>query len=115
VWLASFSPEIVASWSSYERRVFLGTNWEQAGSDCETFHAVQERLPIAARTHTTSIFFPDDGCMCPCLQSERQASTILTGFIYIFFQPNKHPFCFSNETRVPVHLTSRACYKLMFI
>ena len=66
---------------------------------------------MVARTHTTSIyFFSDNGCMCPCLlQSERQASTILP-VLFIFFQPNKHSFCFSNETHVPVHLGLHACY-----
>jgi hypothetical protein len=50
VFAVLFVSDIATSWSSYERLVSIGANWEQAGSDFETFHGSinQECIPMAA-------------------------------------------------------------------
>jgi hypothetical protein len=59
VFAVLFISDIATSWSSYERLVSTGANWEQVGSDFKTFHGGinQERIPMAARIDTTSSIF----------------------------------------------------------
>jgi thiamine biosynthesis protein ThiC len=58
-----FVSDIAMSWSSYERLVSTGANWEHAGSDFETFHGGinRERITMAAHTDTASSFFSSMG------------------------------------------------------
>jgi hypothetical protein len=68
VFAVLFVSNIATSWSSYERlvstganweKVGSGANWEKVGSDFKTFHGGinQERIPMAARIDTTSSIF----------------------------------------------------------
>jgi hypothetical protein len=54
-----FVSDIAMSWSSHERLMSPGANWEQAGSDFETFHGGtnREHIPMAARIDTASSIF----------------------------------------------------------
>jgi thiamine biosynthesis protein ThiC len=59
VFVVLFASDIATSWLSYECLVSTGANWEQAGSDFETFHSGinRERIPMAARIDTASSIF----------------------------------------------------------
>jgi hypothetical protein len=54
-----FVSDIATSWSSHERLMSPRANWEQAGSDFETFHGGtnRERIFMAAHIDTASSIF----------------------------------------------------------
>jgi hypothetical protein len=59
VFAVLFILDIATSWSSYERLVSTGANWEQVGLDFETFHNGMnwEHIPMAARIDTVPSTF----------------------------------------------------------
>jgi hypothetical protein len=92
-----FVSDIATSWSSYERLMPTGANWEQAGSDFEAFHSDinRERIPMAARIDTASSIFSS---MAESVHAFSKSIGKLQLYHLFYSFPNRISTCLPNET-----------------
>jgi hypothetical protein len=97
VFTVLFVSDIATSGSSYKCLVSTGANWEQAGSDFETFHGSinRERIPMAARIDTASSIFSS---MAESVHAFSKPNGKLQLYYLFYSFPNRTSTCLPNET-----------------